>query len=129
MGPINTWLSRRDCSMFLSSFLLPSAPLTWFITSTSVRKKNHFENPLSLYSVTIKTSFKKKKMNRPVSPTHFIAFPLFDWAGLFMDYLKKHFKWKTGKKHFQELAWLIFFWLTSTRLFVCRLQSKQSTDN
>ena len=47
-------------------------------------------------------------MNRPVSPTHFIAFPLLDWAGLFMDYLKKHFKWKTRKKHFQKLAWLIF---------------------
>jgi hypothetical protein len=91
-------------------------------------KKNHFENPLSL-QCNYKNFLFKKKMNRPVSPTHFIAFPLFDWAGLFMDYLKKHFKWKTGKKHFQELAWLIFFWLTSTRLFVCRLQSKQSTDN
>ena len=106
MGPINTWLLRRDCSMFLSSFLLPSAPLTWFITSTSVRKKKIILKTLSLQCNY--KNFLKKKMNRPVSPTHFIAFPLFDWAGLFMDYLKKHFKWKTRKKHFQKLAWLIF---------------------
>ena len=97
MSPLTRGCEKR---LFHVSCSLPSAPLTWFITS-SVRKS--FSTPLC--TVTIKLSKKKKKnfffwkrTDQFLSPTNFIAFPLFDWAGLFMDYLKKHFKWKKKER-------------------------------